>query len=625
MKRIIVLSLLLTVGLQLVTFAQEGFDNTTRALYILDISKYVEWDDSLQSHADFKIAILGEDTDFYWELYNMANTRKFIQDKPIKVFLFRDIKDIEKSHVLFVHKKEDFNIKRVLDATTGNNTLVISEGYEFNESMLNFIVVEGKPRFEVNEAKLNEEKLEVNQLFLAQAVKTREDWEELYGITEVELEEEKEITRQQRTLIDSQKVVLAEQLQMIQEQQERLNNLNKEIEQKIITLEQKTVLVTKQEKEISTQRNLISEQQAEVLEQKATLDLQLSEIETQLGQIAQQDSLISEQKVLMFEQLKAIEKQRMLLYFAIIALALVSGMVYYIYRGYKIKKQANIALEEKNRQILKQKDEIQRQKEEAENQRDLIAYQKQHIEDSIHYALRIQTALLPSLELFSDEIDHFVLYKPRDIVSGDFYWVTKLGDKQMVIAADCTGHGVPGAFMSMLGISFLNEIILNKGITQPDLVLNALRDEIMTALKQMEASSDVKDGMDMSACLIDFSNGKMQFAAAQNPLYHFSNKELVEIKADKMPVAIHERMDPFKNHEIQLAKGDTVYIFSDGFVDQFGGPKQKKFLSKNFKVVLSEMQDMPMIEQGKKLDVIFEEWRKEVEQVDDVTVIGVRY
>jgi len=195
----------------------------------------------------------------------------------------------------------------------------------------------------------------------------------------------------------------------------------------------------------------------------------------------------------------------------------------------------------------------------------------------------------------------------------------------MVIAADCTGHGVPGAFMSMLGISFLNEIILNKEIIRPDLVLNALRDEIMKALKQMEEQSDVKDGMDMSACLIDFSNGKLQFAGAQNPLYHFSKKELVEIKADKMPVAIHERMDDFTNHEIQLAKGDTIYIFSDGFVDQFGGPKQKKFLSKNFKAILQEMQDLPMIEQGKKLDAIFEDWRKELEQVDDVTVIGVRY
>jgi len=625
MKRILFLVFLLPVVIQPFVFSQAGFDNATRALYILDISKYVEWDDSLQSHADFKIAILGEDTDFYWELYNMANTRKFIQDKPIKVFLFRDIKDIEKTHVLFVHKKEGFNMKRILDATTGNNTLVISEGYEFNESMLNFIVVEGKPRFEVNERKLSEEKLKVNQLFLAQAVKTREDWEELYGITEVELEQEKEITRKQKTLIDSQKVVLAEQEQMILEQQERLNNLNEEIEEKIITLEQKTVLVARQEKEISNQRSLITQQQEEVKEQKETLDIQKSEIETQLSQIARQDTLIAEQKVVMFEQLKAIEKRNMLIYFGIIALILLSGLAYYIYRGYKIKKQANIALEEKNRQILKQKDEIQKQKEIAENQRDLIAYQKKHIEDSIHYALRIQTALLPSLELFSDEIDHFVLYKPRDIVSGDFYWVARMDQKQMVIAADCTGHGVPGAFMSMLGISFLNEIILNKGITRPDLVLNSLRDEIISALKQMEATSDVKDGMDMSACLIDFSNGKLQFAGAQNPLYHFSREELVEIKADKMPVAIHEKMEPFSNHEIQLEKGDTIYIFSDGFVDQFGGPKQKKFLSKNFKAVLSDMQDMPMIEQGKKLDAIFEEWREEVEQVDDVTVIGVRY
>jgi serine phosphatase RsbU (regulator of sigma subunit) len=327
----------------------------------------------------------------------------------------------------------------------------------------------------------------------------------------------------------------------------------------------------------------------------------------------------------MFEQLKAIEKQRLLLYFAIIALILVSGLVYYIYRGYRIKKEANIKLEEKNRLISAQKDEIQKQKEIAENQRDLIAYQKKHITDSIHYAKRIQTALLPSLELFSDEIEHFVLYKPRDIVSGDFYWVAKIDGKQVVIAADCTGHGVPGAFMSMLGVSLLNEIILNRKIIQPDQILNVLREYVIHSLKQSVQTSGVKDGLDMCICLIDFENNKMQFAGANNPLWIISGGQLNEIKGDKMPVAIHDNMPPFTNHIIDLKKGDTFYIFSDGYADQFGGPQQKKILNKNFKMLLQNLQDLPMLQQGARIDEFFEGWRKELEQIDDVCVIGIKY
>jgi serine phosphatase RsbU (regulator of sigma subunit) len=607
-------------------FAQTtGFDNSTRALYILDISKYVEWDDNIQSKADFIIGILGTDTDFYWELFNMAKTRQFIQNKPIKILLFRDINSIEKSQVLYVNIREGFKIRQVLDKTRGNNTLVISEGYEFQEAMLNFIVVGGEPRFEVNEQRLNEEKLKVSQLFLAQAVKTREDWEELYKVTDVALTEEKVITGQQKVVIDSQRLQIAEQEKMIMEQEERLRLLNEEIERKQKTLEQKVVVLNRQEKEIVSQKSLILKQQEEVNQQNIVITDKQKEINIRTNQIAEQDSLISAQKVIMFDQLKAIEKQRLLLYFAIIALILVSGLVYYIYRGYKIKKEANIKLEEKNRLISAQKDEIQKQKEIAESQRDLISYQKKHITDSIQYAKRIQTALLPSLELFSDEIDHFVLYKPRDIVSGDFYWVAKIDGQQMVIAADCTGHGVPGAFMSMLGVSLLNEIILNRKIIQPDQVLNILREYIIQSLKQVVQTSGIKDGMDMCVCLIDFRKNKMQFAGANNPLWIFADGQLNEIKGDKMPVAIHDNMPPFTNHVVDIKKGDTFYIFSDGYADQFGGPQQKKILSKNFKMLLQKVQNLPMLEQGAKINEFFEEWRKELEQIDDVCVIGIRY
>jgi serine phosphatase RsbU (regulator of sigma subunit) len=608
-------------------WSQEGvWDNTERALYILDISRYVKYDDDIQSHADFKIAVLGKDADFVMEIYEMAKSRKFIQEKPIKIFQYPGLGDIEKCHVLYVNKEQGFRMNQVLEQTRGKNTLVIGEGYDFNEGMLNFVVYEGRPRFEVNEEKLNKEGLQVSELFLFSAVKTREDWEELFRVTEVALEEEKEVTREQKIIIDSQKVLIAEQEKRILEQQEILRSLNAEIEQKQRTISEKTTVLDRQVKEIGEQRRLITFQQEEVEKQKAEMEEQAQEIEQQESRIAEQSAEIAEKDSVLISQLRAIEKQKMLIWFFIVALVLVSGLGYFIYRSYRIKKEANIQLEAKNKLISEQKDEIQQQRDIAESQRDQIAYQKKHITDSIQYALRIQTALLPSLELFTDRIDHFVLYKPRDIVSGDFYWVAEVEDsKLLIIAADCTGHGVPGAFMSMLGVSFLNEIVLNKGITQPDQVMNTLREDVIRSLKQeVDEEGGVKDGMDMCVCLLDPAGRNLQFCGANNPLWIISDGEFTEIKGDKMPVAIHETMKPYTNHWFDLKKGDTFYIFSDGYADQFGGPNQKKFLSKNFKMVLGKLQEKPMVEQGAELDSIFEEWRKDVEQIDDVTVIGVR-
>jgi len=604
---------------------QEAWDNSTRSLYILDIAKYVGYDDEVQSHADFKISVLGKNSEFIMELYEMAKTREFIQQKPIKVFQYPELDNIEKCHILYVNKEEGFSMKSVLNKTRGNNTLVIGEGYDFNEGMLNFVVFEGQPRWEVNQEKLNEEGLQVSEAFLFASVKTREDWEELFKVTEVALVEEKEVTKEQRIVIDSQQVEIEEQEKKIFEQQELLRNLNTEIEKKQQTIEQKTIVLGRQVKEIDQQKSTIAEQEAEVEKQKSVLNEQMGEIALKESRIAEQSTRISEQETVLISQLRAIEKQKMLIWFFVVALILVTGLGYFIYRGYKIKKEANIKLEEKNKLISEQKDEIQLQKEIAESQRDQITYQKKHITDSIEYALRIQSALLPGLELFSDKIDHFVLYKPRDIVSGDFYWVSEVSDnRQIIIAADCTGHGVPGAFMSMLGVSFLNEIILSKGIIQPDLILNNLREDVMRSLKQTKSDGGVKDGMDMCICLLDMENKSLQFAGANNPLWIISEGELTEIKGDKMPVAVHERMNPYTNHWVDLKKGDTFYIFSDGFVDQFGGPNQKKFLSKNFKKVLAELQNKSMLDQGAELDKIFEDWRKDVEQIDDVTLIGVR-
>jgi serine phosphatase RsbU (regulator of sigma subunit) len=241
------------------------------------------------------------------------------------------------------------------------------------------------------------------------------------------------------------------------------------------------------------------------------------------------------------------------------------------------------------------------------------------------YAKRIQTALIPSLELFSDKLEHFVLYKPLAIVSGDFYWVSAQSNPQVIISADCTGHGVPGAFMSMLGVTLLNEIINGKHILMPDQIIENLRQGIIKSLKQVAEEDSIKDGMDIAVCVVDFDKNILWYAGANSPLYLVRGGELTHYRADKMPVAIHYRMEPFTLHKIDIQKGDAFYIFSDGFADQFGGPKQKKFMSMQLRETLVAMAGMPMLQQGERLNEIFEGWRGDSPQIDDVTLIGVRY
>ena len=626
MKKSILPSLLFIFIFSGYTNAQNGFNNETRALYIMDISKYIEWPADIMLPAEeFSIGVLSSREDLYWDLENMAKTRKFIQGKPVRIYLFRDPDKIEWTNVLYVNRNEGYKLPDLIKRLKGKHTLLVSEGYEFSESMLNFIVVDGKPQFEVNEKLLNEENLKVDQMFLALAVKTREDWEALFNVTDEKLQEEKEVTRQQKILIDKQESQIAEQRKLIAKQEARLDSLDREIRKKQSDIVKKQLVLTNQVSKIGKQKNMINLQMADMARQRDTLSRQQNDITKKNQQITAKEALIKERDSRIVIQSAELKKQKLIISFISVLLILFAGLIYLIYIYYRNKKKANIILEEKNRQITAQKDEIRQQRDIAEMQRDQITYQKKHITDSIEYAKRIQRAILPSLELFSDRIDHFVLYKPRDIVSGDFYWVDAFEHTQIIITADCTGHGVPGAFMSMLGISLLNEIVHNKGIHKPGQILDELREKVILSLKQEVGHGDIKDGMDMTVCTVDYEKGILEFAGANNPLYIVRNGELIQFKGDKMPVAIHDTMNPFVTQEFKLEKGDTFYTFSDGYVDQFGGPNQKKFLSKNFRTIIMQIQDKNMYEQGMKLDEIFEEWRKEVEQVDDVTVIGVRY
>ena len=250
------------------------------------------------------------------------------------------------------------------------------------------------------------------------------------------------------------------------------------------------------------------------------------------------------------------------------------------------------------------------------------------VTDSIRYAKRIQEAILPPDNFVRKLMpDSFVLYKPKDIVSGDFYWFDQVADKIFFATVDCTGHGVPGAFMSIVGHNLLKQIMNTKHYLQPAKILDELNKGVRETLHQRNfEDSATKDGMDIIICSFDKSNYELEFAAAFNPLLLIRNKELSEIKGNKFSVGIYLEKETrsFTNHKLQMQKGDVIYIFSDGYADQFGGPRGKKFMQSQLRNLLLDIHQKPMPEQKRILDQTIEHWRGNEDQVDDILVMGFR-
>ena len=275
---------------------------------------------------------------------------------------------------------------------------------------------------------------------------------------------------------------------------------------------------------------------------------------------------------------------------------------------------------ERTEQVVRQKEEIEAQNQELE-----VLYK--HVTDSIRYAKRIQEAILPPDSMVKRALPNsFVLYKPKDIVSGDFYWVDEMSGKTLFAAVDCTGHGVPGAFMSIVGYNILKHVVNNKKYTNPALVLDGLNIGVSETLHHGHEASQAKDGMDISFCSIDFKTLELQYAGAYNPLYLIRDGKLTQTKADKFPIGLFlgAEKKKFTNHTIQLQKGDCVYIFSDGYSDQFGGPSGKKFMANHFRDLLLEVHQHPIDKQKEILNKTIEEWRGPLDQVDDILVIGLK-
>ncbi|HYG53065.1 MAG TPA: tetratricopeptide repeat protein [Flavobacteriales bacterium] len=287
-----------------------------------------------------------------------------------------------------------------------------------------------------------------------------------------------------------------------------------------------------------------------------------------------------------------------------------------------------------NAVVKEKEEEIERLRNvELKNAYELISEKNKEITDSINYARRIQLGILPSDEELSNTVhEHFVLYKPKDIVSGDFYWCKKINPPEtdlnvgVIAAVDCTGHGVPGAFMSMLGQTLLNQSVKSGEVTSPADALNYLNKELPNNLKSQDKQQSIKDGMDLTLVAIEFTSKYLLYAGANNPLWIVRNKSLIELEPDKQAISASDEIEkkPFRNKEFVLQENDMVYLFTDGYADQFGGPKGKKFKYSKLQELLVEISESSMENQKLKLNEVFENWRGSLEQVDDVLIVGIR-
>lgn len=374
----------------------------------------------------------------------------------------------------------------------------------------------------------------------------------------------------------------------------------------------KELFIDKQEGELLKQRSEAQQQsyKIKILNDQKRLDqVMLANEKIEKEKKLRENELLTQQNQL---SQKTLQQQKVIT--LLIALGLIATLIaiVLVFKQYRQKQKAN--------------EIITAQKQEVEIQKEIIEVKNKEIVDSIQYAKRIQNALFASDAFLSKHLkEHFVVYKPKDIVSGDFYWASNTGNKFYLCTADCTGHGVPGAFMSLLGLSFLNEITSAKKISAPHLIFDELRKDIIHALNPEGVEVEGKDGMDAVLCEYDFQTNMLRFAAANNPLWLIREGQLLEFKPDKQPIGKYfDENNAYTLHEIQLQKGDAIYTFTDGYADQFGGQKGKKFKYAQLKTTLLECVHLPMSEQKILLEHKFQQWRGNLEQVDDILLIGVR-
>ncbi len=598
-----------------------------------------EFDKSIEN---LKIAYdLRKTEDNKSELANLANLIALIY------FSNNDLYNASTFSEESIEIAEESGDKHIMQLCYETYSLILQNGNDYQNALEYY-----KKHLRIRDSLLIEQKLKEQDF--AKKISDLERSEEELKLKLAEEEEE-------RILKEKEKIEKEKQFLKIENENKQKDLLiqQKELEEANLRQQQQALIMEKQGLEARKKHQEIEALEKEKEIRDLELQKQIVEQEKRQQEIAFLESEQERQK-LEIDKGKAIRKMVLWIsvLFGIIFVLIVIFLIIARRSNRKLNKQQvkileqNTALNSQKEEILSQRDELQSVNEELHvvneeinNHRDVLQEKHTQITDSITYASRIQTAMLPESTIIPNFFaQYFVFYKPRDIVSGDFYWAKLINNDTIVIAAaDCTGHGVPGAFVSMLGISFLNEIVNKDELTNANTVLDTLREKIKTSLKQQGNDSESKDGMDIAVCIIDKKNMKLQYSGAHNPLYIIRKEEvtvntikkkirivkneqeklvLTEIKADHQPIGVYIKERPFSNIEIDIRKNDRMYIFSDGYIDQFGGVIGQKYKSKTFKKSLLTIQHLSITEQKEYLIKEFEDWKGKLDQLDDILVMG---
>jgi len=576
-----------------------------KSAYLNNFVKNVEW--PLDAVEDtFKIAIL-QDQDFVRAFSMIKDPKSHHNTRiPRKVELIDNLDNAAEYQLIYADAKSGYTAENLSRSIKNKPILLVTENYEFGSTMINFIIINNKLQYEVNVLEIESNDLVINNAVLDRAVDS---------------EDEEEFQRALKEL--RKKLNLTEDKN--QEQSRRIQKLNRIMALKEDTLEQKEAYLDSIKADVSRQQKLADELRAtvdsnaaEILKKERDLRENDLKLTRQMVELEKAKKNFKEIQDDMSKTMRALENQKLFLMISVLVSLLIAVLLIVAYRSFiKQRKQAAI--------INRQKEEAEIQRDEIQTQHIQLAEKNKEITDSITYAKRIQDAMLPPMELFQSHLEKsFVFYMPKDIVAGDFYWMESVNDKVIFAAADCTGHGVPGAIVSVICSNALNRSVREFKLEKPSDILDKTLEIVLE--KFSSSDDEVKDGMDIALCCWDPRTNEIQYAGANNPLWIIRNgkHKIEEYKADKQPIGKYLKHVPFTNHKTTLEEGDSIYLFSDGFADQFGGEMGKKFRSIHFKELLISVQSKDMKAQRKAIEKSFFGWKGKLDQLDDVCVIGFR-
>jgi serine phosphatase RsbU (regulator of sigma subunit) len=596
-----------------------GTSTKFKSFFINNFTRTVSWPvGAIQD--TFRMGII-KDKEIAKEMSKIATKEKFQPGNvPKKVYYLEDLSHIRKMDMVYTNYESNYSAKELLEAIGKNPILLVTENYDYSTTMINFIIDNNKQKYEVNVANIETRNLIVDNVLLKTGAEVEDEQEWQKKVREMR---QNLNTTQQQNKEQTKKILnLSKEVENLYEQ---VNKLNQSIDEKTQVLEEKEENLKRIEEAIKreeAQAKRLEEQldsnQREIEAKERLLFLSNKEFTRQMIEIEKAKKDFEELEANRKRTLKSLENQKLFTAAAAIVSVLIALLLIIVYRSaMKQRKQAVI--------IQHQKDEAEIQRDEIQAQHLELADKNREITDSITYAKRIQDAMLPPLPTFRRYLpDSFIFYVPKDIVAGDFYWMEALEDRVIFAAADCTGHGVPGAIVSVICSNALNRSVREFHLSKPSDILDKTLEIVLEKFKS--SGDEVKDGMDIAMCCYDPKTGKLQYAGANNPLWIIrkNGSEVEEYKADKQPIGKYLRHTPFTNHETVLAKGDTIYIFSDGYADQFGGEQGKKFRSLHFKELLISLKDEPINVQKKQVEKAFYGWKGNLEQLDDICVIGFR-